>query len=311
VEISIPKSNISSNMYEFAKRVFISGQEVTGIQIRGLLENHSKYHLLYQALYDLIYTRGYYPKDLLSIPDLIFSLMNIIGMKTKHALNIKSRVASLHSFNKFLHGDITPFIENIKHRFPNYEGQLQFPEIELNNWIYMAMDETLRKVNAEYINYAKDLITRPSLVEQAAIGLADPSDIWTSPIYYLTKLPIMEALANTIGSLSRARNLDSIRDIVKAIALPDTSVFEKRGSIRLIGAYAKLAKSTISKIEHYVIQGRLAPMPDPNLGTQVLDRIKQDIMTYQIDKSHGLVPPTPQVPVPKKINPYEPGLQMW
>jgi hypothetical protein len=296
VDISIPKSNISSDMYEFAKRVIIKGKEVTGIQIRGLLENHSKYHLLYQMIHELVYSRGYTPVRFQSIPDLSYLMMKVLGMKEKFALNIKSRVTTLHAFNKFLDGNITPILEDLKRRYPHYEGSLELNQVELNNWIYLSMSSIFSKVNGDYIHFAKDLINRPQAVEQAAIGLADPSDIWTSPIYYLTKLPVMEALQNTISSLNRARNLDSIKEMVKAIALPDSDVFEKRGAIRLIGAYAKLAKITIATFEHHVIQGRLAAMPDPNLGSQVLDRIVSDMRTYQIDKSHGLIPPSPKPP---------------
>jgi len=305
VDISIPKSNISSEMYEFAKRVIIKGREVTGIQIRGLLENHSKYHLLYQMVYEIIYSRGYTPVRFQTIPDLLYLMMKNIGMKEKFALNIKSRVTTLHAFNKFLDGNITPFLDDLKRRYPHYEGSLELNQVELNNWIYLSMSSIFNKVNGDYIRYAHDLINRPIAIEQAAIGLADPSDIWTSPIYYLTKLPVIEALRNTIRSLNRSRKLESIKDMVKAIALPDSDIFEKRGSIRLIGAYAKLAKITIATFEHHVIQGRLAAIPDPNLGSQVLDHIVSDMRTYQIDKSHGLIPPAPKPPVTPQKSIYD------
>jgi len=308
VEISIPKSNISSNMYEFAKRIFISGTEVTGIQLRGLIDNYNKYHLIYQMIYEIVYERKYYPLGLISIPEMIYTLMRITGMKEKQALNIKSRVLLLHSFNKFLRGEVTPFIERIKALYPNYEGQLQFPEIEINNYVYLALDDTLRKVNAEYINYANDLVTKPSLVEQAAIGLADQADIFTSPLYYLSRHPIMEALRNNILVQSRSRKLESIRDEIKAIALPSTDVFEKRAKIRLSSTYAKLAKLTISKIEQHVIKERLSSMPEMNLGTQVLTHIRSEMNYRNIDKSHGLIPPAPK-PKVEKIS-YD-GVPMW
>jgi len=310
VEISIPKSCISSNMYEFAKRIFISGQEVTGIQLRGFIEDHKHYHLIYQSIYNLVYERGYITVDNLTIPEIVYLLMRIIKLKEKHALNIKSRVTLLHSFNKFLRGDSIPLIERLKALYPNYEGQLQLPEIELNNWTYLALDETLRQINAEYINYANDLISKPSTVEQAAIGLADQADMYSSPIYYLTKLPIIEALRNNILAQSRARNLDSLKEIIKAIALPTSDIFDKRNSTKLSSTYAKLAKKFLAKFEYHVINNKLTPMPDPNLGTQVLDHISSTMNNYQIDRSHGLIPPSPVKPKEVLPDPYA-CVPMW
>jgi len=314
VEISLPKSCISSNMYEFAKRIFISGTEITGIQLRGFVENYKQYHLLYQTVYELVYNRGYLTVDNITIPDVIYILMRIMKRQEKFALNIKSRVILLHAFNKFLtKGEVTPLLERIKSLYPHYEGQLQLPEIELNNWTYMALDESLRQINASYINYANDLIFKPSTVEQAAIGLADQADLLTSPIFYLTKLPIIEALKNNIMVQSRARNLDSLREIVKAIALPTSDIFDKRNAILLSSTHAKLAKKFLNKFEHYVIKGRLAPMPDPNLGTQVLDHIASNMRNYQIDKSYGLIPPQPVKPIIEdpKPDPYNVMTPMW
>lgn len=312
VEISIPKSCISSNMHEFAKRIFISGKEITGIQLRGFVEGYKHYHLIYQMIYDLVYNRGYITVDNITIPEIVYLLMKITKMKEKQSLNIKSRVVLLHAFNKFLLGDGNPLIDRIKALYPSYEGQLQLPEIELNNWTYMALDETLRQINAEYIKYAENIINKPEHIEQAAIGLASWTDINTSPIYYLTKLPVIEALRNNILAQSRARNLDSLKEITKAIALPTSDIFDKRNSIKLTSTYAKLAKKFLVKFEHYVISGRLAPMPDPNLGTQVLDHISSTMRDYQIDKSHGLFPPSPKPKVvPVLPDPYASGVAMW
>jgi hypothetical protein len=50
VEISSTKTHISYNMYEFAKRWFISGQEVTAFAFSGILSNWNRYYLLFNFL---------------------------------------------------------------------------------------------------------------------------------------------------------------------------------------------------------------------------------------------------------------------
>jgi len=287
VGISIPKSNISSNMYEFAKRIFINGKEITGIQLGGFINNYSKYHLIYQNLFTLVYERGYYPLDLISIPEMLYRLFKILGKKEKECINIRSRSKLLHAFNKFIiFGDSIPLMNRFKELYPNSNFQSVLPDLEFNNLIYLSCDKVLRKINADYVNYGQRLLSNPRLVEQAAIGLADPSDMWTSPLYYISKLPIMEGLKNNIILQNKARNLDSIRDMVKAIALPTDNIFEKRNAILLSNCNAKLAKNLLSEFKAQQIDNKLAAMPEFNLGGAVLSYIVSD-MKKSIDPMHG------------------------
>jgi hypothetical protein len=306
VNISIPKTHISSKMYEFAKRIFIDGQEVTGIQLRGLLENKNKYHLIYQMLYELVYERGYIPSGMLTIPSMVKALCLSLNMKERHSKNIYSRTNLLHGFNKFLNGDKTLLEEILKSRYPNYEGQLELPPIEINNLIYLSMDKALSSTIIGYYSYAKDLFNKPLLVEQAAIGLADEADIWTSPIFYLSKFPVMEGLKNTISLLSRSVKTDTMKDLVKALALPDTNVFDKRSANSLSGAQAKLAKIFLAQFEHSVIEGKLTNMPLFSSNKTAIGHIQSTLITIKIDRTHGLIPPSP------KIEPVITGIQaMW
>jgi len=39
VDISVPKTHVSKDTYEFAKRWIKGGREITGIPLRGILNN--------------------------------------------------------------------------------------------------------------------------------------------------------------------------------------------------------------------------------------------------------------------------------
>jgi len=318
VGISLPKSHISSNMYEFAKRIFISGVEVTGVQVRGMLDNYSKYHLIYQMVFDLVYNRGYYPAGLSTIPHLLAELFIVLGHKKKEVKNLTGRIMLLHAFNKFIQfGDKIPFIEEMKRRHPLYEGQLDFPEIEINNFIYSSVDKTIQAKSGEYITYIKDLLTGPKITEQAAWGFADEADIHTSPNFLLSKLPIISAIGNMANVMARSRRLVSdIKGLIEVITLPSPLVLEERVSVRIIGAKAKLAKMILANIDNTLIQGRLPAMPQPNLSSTVLDQIASDVRMSEriIPRNFGMdaAGPAPKVvTTPSTPDPYGAGAQMW
>lgn len=300
VGISIPKSNISYNMYEFAKRVFIDGIEVTGIQLGGFVNVIGKYHLVYQNLFTLIHERRYSPLGFITIPEILDQLHIVLGLKPRMRKNLFSRVKLLHAVNYFIHfQDNRLLVERLNELYPENGYSFSLPEIEFNNIIYLACDKILRKINAQYIDYAKSLMTNSRLVEQAAIGLGSPYDVFTSPLYYISKLPIMRGLINNIVLQNKARKLDSIKDLVKAIALPNDNIFEKRNGILLANCNAKLAKIFLAEFKSLRIDERPANMPELNLGGTVLSYIVSDL-NRPVSRTIGLGLDPPQ----PKPNPY-------
>jgi hypothetical protein len=303
VGISIPKTCISINMYEFAKRIFIANVEVTGIQIRGFIDNISKYHLLYQMVYTIVFERGYVPLLYRTVPDLICDLYLIMGKEYKRAMNIRSRVRLLHAFNLYILGDKTLLETYLVEHFYKYEGQLHFDEVTLNSYVYLSVMKSIESKQAEYITYAKDLHLKAYGDIAVAWGLADQADIWTSPSYLITQTPLMRALANMIESLSSAKKLDTFKDMIEVLALPSPSIFTERASTRLIGAKAKLAKRFLAEFESSVIQESTSQFYQPYLGINILRGLSSQIETLirTTPKSHGLVPPEP-APKPPKIS---------
>lgn len=301
VEISIPKSCISSNMYEFAKRIFINGIEVSGIQIGGLYNNINKYHLLYQSIFEIIHNRNYIPHGMISIPEVFRKLWEVMNKDRKVTQNLVSRITLLHSFNKYLLGDKTLLEEYLIKLYSNYEGQLHFHDVvNLNNYVYLSIISSIESKQAEFINFADDLIKSPEVTNPATWGLVDSTDVWTSPIWFITQTPLMRSLGNVIDAISRARKLDSFKDMIEVLALPSPSVFQDRASTRLIGAKAKLAKRFLAEFEASVIRGQPATNPSINLGGSVLRKASNDIdvMIRSTDRHIGLLP-GPQSQPPK------------
>jgi hypothetical protein len=68
VSISLHKTHVSSNTYEFAKRLIQDGVEITGIPIKGIVSNFKHPYIIFTILYDYfkIKNNQYYSKYSLS-----------------------------------------------------------------------------------------------------------------------------------------------------------------------------------------------------------------------------------------------------
>jgi hypothetical protein len=268
VNISIPKSHISPNMYEFAKRVFFKGVEISGIQIRGLIENQNKYWLLYANLFTLIYDRKYYSEY--TIPVIFKELLIIQGKRVKEINNLVNRFNLLHAFNYYLNfDDKSKLILYLKDRYKSYEGQLDFPQIELNNLVYLALDSINSSIALELTKYIDSFKDQKDLVESATLGLADESDLYTSPLFYIYNTPFLYGIINLLKSLKSSSKEDTFKEMIKAIALPLPEQFEQRTAIRLAGAQSRTAKRFLAEIDR-LIQERPARVPTPPLQSAML-----------------------------------------
>lgn len=58
VELSPAKSHVSKDSYEFAKRWFRRGIEVTGLPVKGLVEQLRNPFIVYTILYDFFKVKG-------------------------------------------------------------------------------------------------------------------------------------------------------------------------------------------------------------------------------------------------------------
>jgi len=53
VEVSVMKTHISDNFFEFAKRLFYKNIEITPFPVSALQETHNKYYLVVNLLIEL------------------------------------------------------------------------------------------------------------------------------------------------------------------------------------------------------------------------------------------------------------------
>jgi hypothetical protein len=55
VDISKPKTHVSLNTYEFAKRWIQNGKEISGLPMKGILNNRNDIKVLYTIIHDYLF----------------------------------------------------------------------------------------------------------------------------------------------------------------------------------------------------------------------------------------------------------------
>jgi len=115
VEISEHKSHVSMTHYEFAKRWFANGVELSGIPIPGLMEARSGYLQLYAFIRTLT-SRGFEPQGGIGNPGVSTSFHNLLGIHPEHVQRISKKYMMLHY--------VTEIVEGNTHYFKQFAGLL-------------------------------------------------------------------------------------------------------------------------------------------------------------------------------------------
>jgi hypothetical protein len=297
VDTSPHKTHTSKTTYEFAKRWFQEGQEITGIQLRGLLDSMNKYHLLYQMIYTL-YSRGQHSMRAVTKVDLILSLYKRMGTYSRMRSSLKVKLLQMDAFRRYIdHNDTSTIVNVIKMKYTSDYVLPVYNERELENliltYIYQSADKLIQKGTAEAINYESGLFTGPYF-NKIAEAFANPYDLWTSPTYLIIVSPLAKAISNRLKVLAESLRViesGSVKDMIQVISLPDPSMLEARTSERLISSEAALAARFFDTIEDFT-KGR-PTFYQENLSSTVASMahtaIEQKIMNSKKYLNHGLI----------------------
>jgi hypothetical protein len=96
VDISMPKTHVSKNTYEFAKRWIQSGKEISGLSLKGILGNMKNIHVVYMNIFNYYNRRPYLNIDLLNLIGNLYK-----GLKVNN--RIKSKNSIINSLYDFHH----------------------------------------------------------------------------------------------------------------------------------------------------------------------------------------------------------------
>nr|WKR37717.1 putative RNA-dependent RNA polymerase [Leptosphaeria biglobosa mitovirus 1] len=116
VDISQPKTHISKDTYEFAKRWIQKGREISGLSLKGILNNFKNKHVVYMNIFNYYLRRPHLDIDLLNLIGDLYK-----GIKVSNRVKSKSTIIKLlydfhhsirFSFNLLSYEDIRKYLNN-------------------------------------------------------------------------------------------------------------------------------------------------------------------------------------------------------
>jgi len=250
VELSMQKTHVSSNTYEFAKRWIQEShnREITGLPLGGILRNINNPNIVFTVLYDYFKIKGnYLPSSTNSLVDLVNSFYHkLIIRNNKYFKLSKNMISSLQNFSLML--DVifgyysydrirNLFARNITtldYNIPNDDTILS----ELKRVLSHGLRSRLLEMNVKLINSPKTLISKFDVEDKNL----------------LNNNPMFLAIYNTLTRFRDIKldDLNDLHNISKEICdLNIDSIFNKeRNKIQSLIEIGKILKDGFKYINN-------------------------------------------------------------
>jgi hypothetical protein len=173
VDISMQKTHVSKDTYEFAKRWIKGGKEISGLSLKGILSNIKSIHVVYMHIFNYLNRRPSLDVDLLVLIGELYNKL-LIGKRRKTSNTIKRELYDFHhsirySFNLLTYEEIRNYLIN---KFGKIDEFVVWPE----DLIPLKLKEILshgmvshslslsKEISSQYLSvqklesYGKDLV---------------------------------------------------------------------------------------------------------------------------------------------------------
>jgi hypothetical protein len=236
VEVSSHKTHVSTNTYEFAKRWFRNGIEISGLQVKAFQETWKSYPLLFQVIRSY-YERGLFPKRISTYPTLIVTLLTSLGMYPRHVDNIARKVSMLHAFYRWIHnGDGSLLRQVMVTLCPNgasipHETHPAFKHLVFIRYgmAYQVMHSKLVSEVESYLERIPDLLTNDDQLTNQGVIDYDELEANDGPSEFLGygdihNHPVSLSLRQVLSRLSIDPRIDinnpDIPSAIEALVIP-------------------------------------------------------------------------------------------
>jgi hypothetical protein len=289
VEVSEMKTHTSRNYYEFAKRWFNNGIEVSPIAARGFIDNCTKYHILYMNIKSLM-NRNIYPSVPISYPDLLLDFIGDFRDFThKERNNLKSRINSLDAIHRWIHDDDDSKLVSIIEMLLPYGGHLPANKDERYKYLMHLTRKAVTAIQENNISKLSKYVNSFNESVYAEFeGVADQVNGYIPPLSSLVKTPIYLGIAHNMMEKLRSLIVPSydLKSIIKVLTFDDPSrVAVARSSEMIVGSESRLVKQLINQIFEEMKAQELN-FSLPNVG-------RTAIVSQQVAMMQSLVNPNP------------------
>ncbi|CAB42652.1 RNA-dependent RNA polymerase, putative [Ophiostoma mitovirus 4] len=162
VDISLSKTHVSYDTYEFAKRWIKNGKEISGISLKGILTNIRHIHVVYMNIFTYLQRIPSLNVDILTCVGKLYGYL-LIRNRIKSPNTIKRSLYDFHhsirySFGLLNYEEIRNYLHN-KFPFDNYYA---WPErlvhSKLNEIFKLEMVESAKSFSKDFMNQSTMLI---------------------------------------------------------------------------------------------------------------------------------------------------------
>lgn len=186
VELSPSKTHVSKDTYEFAKRWFCKGREITGLPMNGIVENINNPFIVMVNLYDFYKVKGNYLGSTKNLPCILSSLYKGLSLKLSKRFNnsrFKMKIYTFHKSLDYSFGYLTydSLRELLCLNITN--EQFMIPEGQLIHKIYdevvvQGMGSSVKNSMASLSGLASKVIDGKTIYD-----LEDPNELRNYPIF--------------------------------------------------------------------------------------------------------------------------------
>lgn len=249
VGISLHKTHVSLDTYEFAKRWIHKGVEVSGIPLRGLVSSWQKYHLLIPYLYHII---GHLPTSkFTSIAYLVRDLYLKMGRPERICNSIYNRATEFTAVWKYLkENDTSMILSNIKRTDSIW---LPFPNAgtaDAEEYLQWLLERTMVREIFATNESLKGFLTGMhkrwnKLLDEHLGDKPEVRDEIYSALLYHPQWQSLQAEQSRVSE--RTRDLIKNKkwlDLLKVVTIPDPEkILEDRSNVQLSQGVAKFARN--------------------------------------------------------------------
>lgn len=295
-DFSEMKSHTSIHSYEFAKRWFRNGVEVTGIPIKGFMENLNSYIIIYRNIMTL-YERSYHATIAQTIPNLVLSFLKdvtrsysitigegkkattkIINYNRKFLNNLLNRIEGLHAFHAYVHTDNKSLLRDyLNVRIKAQDWKLPEGE-EFNKFILEVIRQSVDGILSDNTNrlmgYTSSIFSTLGVIPRNSAWEIDTSinnpgldgssseialflpDVDTFPLIYA----IFSKMKTTQRMLDESKDMSNLKEIIKVCDFEDPQrVSTNRACNRLTGTESRIVKRMFNTLDFMARGGYFFP----------------------------------------------------
>jgi hypothetical protein len=194
VDISMHKTHVSKDTYEFAKRWICKGKEITGIPMNGIIENINNPFIVMVNLFDYFKVKGNYLGSVKNLTSILFSLYKGLNRKLSKKFDNSRFKMKVRTFHESLNYSFGYSTNDSLRELLAWNIQNELYVLPSNSLIHQCFDDIIQ------MGLGKSIGNSLTVLGSISDDLIDKKDqLNLTDINELRFLPIFRGIVNHIN----------------------------------------------------------------------------------------------------------------